>query len=731
MTALNKEIKYLYISPDGDDNAKGGANCPFATISHARDIVRALPRDLYEKIEIIIRQGKYYLVEPLVFTSIDSGTDECPIIYRSQDGEHVELSGAFHVKSDWTPYKNGIWSCDIPELTGCHVGQLFINGKRQILARYPNVDNTNPGKSGYILPKGAIPSDSPSPVEEDDSDMVYSGVPPRGIIYDELSFTDKNWSRPEEAVIHIFQAMYWGSMQFRLAYRDDKTNMLWFGDGGAQIGAKWHPDPCKVNNGSRYFVENVFEELDAPGEWYFDKSTGKMYLMPEDSVVLSNACIEIPCHQQLVRFIGTQKNPVKNITLKGLYFARSQETFMEKYDIPSLGDWAIHRGGAVFLENTRHISIEENIFDAMGGNAIFVNGYNRDARIIGNHIYQAGESAVCLVGDQQTTVGNQRNFPYECHVNHNTIHDCGVFGKQTAGVFISVAKRIHVEHNEIFRMPRAGICINDGTWGGHYIAYNHIFDTCRETGDHGPFNAWGRDRYWCLLHSHGPAGNDSVCHQAGNIFVDQMETVIVRNNFFKETRSWGLDLDDGASNYHILENLCVGVSMKLREGAYRLIENNIWINGANSPCFHVGNVNNHDRYIRNITVMNTKNAIPENDLNFEMGAHYGEFYTLIKPPEQGPWMEELDYNLFYNDLGAFSARVITKERGQGQRKKMNMDEWRAMGFDQHSVYADPCFKDQENDDYTLNENSPALALGFKNIDFRSFGPEEKYRRCER
>lgn len=54
--------------------------------------------------------------------------------------------------------------------------------------------------------------------------------------------------------------------------------------------------------------------------------------------------------------------------------------------------------------------------------------------------------------------------------------------------------------------------------------------------------------------------------RAGNIFVDAMERVIIRYNYFRENSGWGLDLDDGASNYHIYNNLCVGVSMKLREG---------------------------------------------------------------------------------------------------------------------------------------------------------------------
>jgi hypothetical protein len=145
------------------------------------------------------------------------------------------------------------------------------------------------------------------------------------------------------------------------------------------------------------------------------------------------------------------------------------------------------------------------------------------------------------------------------------------------------AKRITVGHNEIYNMPRAGICIGDGTWGGHIIEFNHIHDTCHETGDHGPFNAWGRDQYWCLVQSHMPyiVGRS---HDAGNVHVDAMAPIIVRNNVFEEESGWGLDLDDGASNYEIYNNLCVGVSVKLREGAYRTIYNNIWVNGAIHPA---------------------------------------------------------------------------------------------------------------------------------------------------
>jgi hypothetical protein len=382
------------------------------------------------------------------------------------------------------------------------------------------------------------------------------------------------------------------------------------------------------------------------------------------------------------------------------------------------------------MEGTRNCSVEACFFDAVGGNAILMNNYNRGNRVSGCKFTETGDSAICFVGSLETTVGTQRHFPYECQAVNNLIHDCGVFGKQVAGVYISRAKRIRVAHNEIYNMPRAGICIGDGTWGGHLIEYNYIHESCRETGDHGPFNAWGRDKYWCLSQSHMPY-TVMRSHDAGHVLVDAMEPVTLRYNFFKEASGWGLDLDDGASNYEIYNNLCVGVSMKLREGAYRTIYNNIWVHGANSPCFHVGNENNHDRYFHNIAVMSVAAMEPEQDLNFEMGQGYGEIYTLIAPPAHGPWLEEIDYNCFYSDLGEFVARVQTRAegdfvewqevRGRMEKKKYSLQEWQALGFDRHSIFADPQFIDPEKGDYRVKPGSPALKVGFENFDISGAG----------
>jgi len=722
MFRINSSKADFYVSPDGDDSNPGTEKRPFATLKRAQEAVRKLKKKKKKgAIIVLVREGTYYLKEPLVFGPEDSGTKEQPIIYAAYPGEKPTISGGKKLACDWKPYRDGIMMCELPEVKEGKLSftQLFVNGKRQVRARYPNYDPSEPGVSGYIYVKAKV-SDNLTPDSPDpDEDMTFSGQGPKGVFYDPDTFTKKRWSKPEEAVMHVFQAAYWGNLQYQIKDIDWNHHIIWFGRGGTQMGAKWAHDPCVINHRSRFFIENVFEELDSPGEWYLDRTEGRLYYMPAEGIDLAKAKVEVPLLKQVIEFRGSQDRPVQYITFSGFQITHTASTFFELYEVPSLGDWAIHRGGSVFFEGARNCRVEGCFFDAVGGNAVFINNYNRNIQVVDSLFVETGDSAICLVGSYHLTVGSQKMFPYECVVSNNLIHDCGVFGKQIAGVFISVAKRITVSHNHIYNMPRAGICINDGTWGGHVIEYNKVHDTCRETSDHGPFNAWGRDSYWCLLHSHGqPSKYPSVCHEAGDVFKDAMETVIVRYNYFRENSGWGLDLDDGASNYHIYNNLCVGVSMKLREGAYRLIENNIWVNGANSPCFHVGNVNNHDRYVRNITVMSTTFSKPENDLNFEMGAGYGEVYTLIYPPDKGPWLEEIDYNVFFSDVGQFYARVLTRD---GKKKKYTLKEWQDLGFDRHSVFADPMFVDPKNGDYRVKPESPALKLGFKNFDMDRFG----------
>lgn len=705
----------FYVSKTGSDRNAGTAERPFATLARAQRAARQA--EIPGHTQIWIREGTYYLAQTLAFGPEDSRTSGSVVRYASHPGEKVTLSGGLALSCKWSPFRDGIMSTPVPK--GLQFTQLFVNGKRQIRARYPNYEAPQSGHPGYLKAAGPVPSAAQMPYPSPDEDMTFSGSAPKGISYDPDTFSNKHWAKPEEAEIHIFQEAYWGNLQWRIRGIDRDAHVLWFAEGGQQIGAKWDRDPAKLGKKSRYYIENVFEELDAPGEWYLDGKKSVLYYYPERGTDIHSALVEVPVLEHILHFEGSQSKPIENISIEGVRFAHTVSTYMLSYDVPSLSDWSIHRGGTVFLEGTRNCSILNCWFDGVGGNAVFASNYNRGLSISGCKFTETGDSGVCFVGDLERTTGTQRAFSFECKAHNNLIHNCGVFGKQIAGIYISRAKRITASHNLIHDMPRAAICIGDSTWGGHVIEYNHTFNTVQETSDHGPFNAWGRDRAWSLAQSHAPYTEDRSV-DAWDVLVDAMEPVTVRNNFFNEASGWGLDLDDGASNYKIYNNISVGgVSMKWREGAYREVYNNIWYKSRVAPCFHVGNNDNHDRYYNNITVMDS------DETKWPSGWPWWPqmMYSVIAPPGIGPWFEEIDRNCFYVNDGDFQAVVdqLRVEGGKRNPHRYNLSEWQNLGFDRNSVFADPLFVDPAHYDFRLREDSPALKVGFKNFKMGDWG----------
>jgi len=711
LTDLPAETGTFYVSSQGNDENVGSAASPFATLRRAQRAVREVKKGT-APIKVVVSEGTYYLEMPLTFLPEDSGTNTAPVVFAASAGHRVTMSGGRRLACDWTPYRGGIMMSEVPP--GLTFTQLFVNGRRQIRARYPNYDPSLPGKSGYIQAAGPIPAGTPNPFAGADEDMTFSTQAPRGIRFDPSTLSKRKWSNLRDAEIHIFQAAYWGNLQWRISGIDFATNSIWFGDGGQQIGAKWSKKPAVLNQKSLFFIDNVFEELDAPGEWFLDIRKNILYYYPERETDLQTAVVEVPVLEHVVRFSGTQESPVHDISLQGFRIAHTTTTYLKSYDVPSLSDWAIHRGGAVFVEGTRNCFVEACWFDAVGGNAVFVNNYNRGFSVSSCKVTEAGDSAICFVGDLEKTVGTQCAFPYECQANNNLIYDCGFFGKQIAGVYISRAKRISASHNLMYNLPRAAICIGDGTWGGHVVEYNETHDTVRETSDHGPFNAWGRDRGWALAQSHGPYTADRSL-DAWEALVDAMEPIIVRHNFFNEKSGWGLDLDDGASNYEIYNNISIGgVSMKLREGAYRKVFNNIWYLAKGAPCFHVGNNDNHDQYFNNITVMDPGN------MKWPDGWPWWPqmMYSVIAPPAVGRWFEKIDNNCLYCLGEEFQAVVdqLRSEAGRRNPQRYDLAQWQKLGFDQNSVFANPLFVDPENRDFRVRPESPALKVGFKNFE---------------
>jgi hypothetical protein len=621
----------------------------FATIERAL----AESRRAGSPATIVLRGGTHYLCEPIRLAAADRG-----LRIGAATGEKAVISGGLRLALAWRPFRDGIWQATVP--AGLVADQLFVNGERQILARYPNF---NP------------------------DERVFNGYAADCIGPEQV----RRWKNPAGGFLHAMHSHLWGGFHFRITGKNPDETLAMEGGWQNNRQSGLHPD--------YRFVEGIFEELDGPGEWFLDQASSILYYYPSDGLDLAAATIEIPRLRHLVEMTGVEAEPVRDVTIAGVTFRHARRTFMETREPLLRSDWTLYRGGAVFLTGCEDCRIDACDFEQLGGNAVMVSGYNRRITVSGCHIDRAGAGGISFVGlptavrsplfeygetlpveALDRTPGPRSNdYPADCLVDDCLITRIGRVEKQAAGIQIAMAARITLRHCSIHDLPRAGINIGDGCWGGHVVEHCDVFNTVLETGDHGSFNSWGRDRFW---HPDIEETDRRVAQAPDLPLLDVVEPITLRNSRWRCDHGWDIDLDDGSSHYLIENNLCLHGGIKLREGYRRVCRNNITVNSTLHP--HCWFRNSGDILTRNIV--------------------FTEYETTrVKQP----WGEECDHNLLHLPGPAHTCAA-------GQLQKLS-------GRDEHSLAGNAQFLAPESGDYRVRPESPAPTLGFVNFPMDQFG----------
>lgn len=674
---LNGQV--IYVSTRGNDKWNGSEKKPVASLVRAQELARAYGRDT--SVEIVFEDGIYYLPGTVQFTGQDSKDYPATVTLRARHEGKAVISGGQQIRLDWKQEAGNIYVASVP--AGMDIDQLYVAGLRQPMARFPNAQ---PGKQRnvydtWVLDHQAQPNPEMDPLQ------------PERIAL---------WKNPEGGYVHAMHTALWGDMHWEIKGKNE--------DGTLQLEGGWQNNRPSGMHPLYRFVENIKEELDVPGEWYYDRSESKLYYMPLPEIDLDEAKVEIVRLKHLIEFNGTKENPVRGIHLQGLTFKHTARTFMENKEQLLRSDWTMYRGGAIVFNGAEECSVENCEFDHLGGNTIFVNNYNRYLTVRGCYIHHSGANGIVFVGDPDMVrsplfrYGNQNyetmdmtpgplgdNYPQDCWVDDCLITMTGRDEKQTAPVQISMSQRIRVSHCSIYDVPRAGININEGTFGGHIIEFCDVFNTVLETGDHGSFNSWGRDRFWT---PDVVTISDQVALHPDMQYWDVLEPNVLRYNRWRCDHGWDVDLDDGSSFYRIYCNLLLNGGLKMREGYDRVATNNIILNNSLHP--HVWVRNSDDVFKHNIVFTAYQPAV----MNSALG-------------ESDRWGKELDYNLFATGQAA-------------------MRKFAAHGADAHSVSADPLFVNPGQGDFRVRPESPAFKIGFRNFDMTDLGVKsEKLKKLAR
>jgi len=690
----------FFVSPQGNDTWSGRlaepntarSDGPLATFAGARTAVRKLKQAgplPAGGLTVFVRGGVYELTETFRLTAADSGTEAAPIVYRAYQDERPLVLGGRRIKN-FRPYKEKIVQADVGTqgLTN-DFHELFYNGQRMQLARYPNFVTANPYAGGYAFVDGRLPKDSEKYQEKPDYPARKIRCRPCDV---------RSWAHPEQGEVIYFPWHNWMNISVPIAAFDaaERTIVL-------ARDAKTHAGyPGGIRPGDRYFVRNLFEELDAPGEWYLDRQTRTLYFWPPAS--LAKADVAAPRVENLIE-LGEK---TAWITLRGLR-------------LECADSFAIVMRGA---ENCRVAGcvIRNTGGGRLSGGGVLVDRGQR-CGVVGCDISDVGNIGITLRGGDKNTL-----TPGEHYADNNYLHHIGVLNGHGHGVRLE-GVGLRVSHNLIHDITRSSIF---GGGNDCVVEYNHIRHDNLVTEDTAGFYTGGN---W---HIRGYVIRYNFVHDV--MGYGRRGDAWITPNF-----AWGIYLDDDHSGAQVYGNIVARTPLggvMVHAGRDNVVENNILVDCArqqfvmsgHDPKYHDWLIQRHTqeflKFQHNpayakypaVPALDPQTAWHMSGNRFErniLSYRVADAKLYQRVGDRFPQENPSDYNLVWHH----GQPIVIQHTGpQTGPKTPTWDEWRQAGFDQHSLVADPRFVDAEKDDYRLRPDSPAWKLGFKPIPVEKIGP---------
>lgn len=434
----------IYVSPSGNDRAAGTRENPLRTLEAARDAARRALRKRSGNVRVRLLGGTFRRTRELYLDHRDSGRGEHEVIWEAAPGEHPQISGSIPVR-DFKIYDaaRGIYRASVP--VGTASRQLYVNGRRATRSRsttYPKGFTRT--AVGYEAPDDSLagwrrPTDLEL-VSQPRAKMLscpVAGIDGRNLTMAQPCWTNVNVNPLEQS--------------FRLIYR----------------------------------IENAYELIDTPGEWYLDSLEGAVYYKPRTNESMSNANVELPVLETLLNGRGTISRPIENIRFEGIKFAHATwlaPSTPEGYAADQTGFRLVGAGhpsnlsghdpnlvrtpGNVRFKFARNISFVRNSFVRLGAVALDFDTGSQFNRVIGNRIHDISSTGIQLGGVD--VIDHHPELSAEATrdnvISNNAIRSIGRDYKDAAAITATYVTRTRIAHNDIRFIPSTGISLGWG-WG--------------------------------------------------------------------------------------------------------------------------------------------------------------------------------------------------------------------------------------------------------------------------
>lgn len=464
-------IGQIYVSPQGDDAHKGTAASPVRTLERALELSRSTGEQ-----HIVLRGGTYRLAKPLHLIPSDSGSPGHELRFAAALGQHPILSGAVRIEGwrldDATRH---LWSAPVPEAVA-NSRQLYVNGVRASRAhgRVPVALTETP--TGY----SADSAEMANWKNASDIEFVYTGG---NSIWSERSEGLGSWTEPRCPI----QSINGNIITMAQPCWDNSTKRVMLPSGVRTANLV---GPKSIGKEPEY-VENAFELLGAPGQWYFDRPAHRIYYVPRAGEDLRNADVEMPVLETLVEADGTAASPVHDIVFSGLEFAyatwlapSSNEGFSEiqanyrltgadGYSRQGLctlvpdgacpyGAWTPEPGNLEF-HFAHHVRFTADDFVHLGAAALSL-GDGAQNDVVEDSVFADISGNGVELGGVDTPLAPIAEFTSNDRIENNLFRNVGAEYHGGIPIVVGYARDSTIAHNQIDHVPYAAISMGWGGW---------------------------------------------------------------------------------------------------------------------------------------------------------------------------------------------------------------------------------------------------------------------------
>lgn len=675
----------FYVSNDGDDSNSGAEDKPFKTLEKARDTIRdMISSGTYPEsgVTVYLRGGDYELSSSFELTYQDSGTADAPVTYMSYPGETANITGgtklpysAFESISDDMASKlidksaaSKVLQIDLGALGITELGELsrrgyiiasgelpqaelYIDGSRQQLARWPN--------SEWVGTTGIVRSGARS----------QTGVL-EGAVY------TIDYTRPTQwktNINEIYTAGVLGPNYFYGYFPIEKIEP-------GQITLK---EGSVTDYYSKHFIryENIFEEIDEPGEYYIDRNTGMLYLYPDSDFGENSDIMLSMTGENLIAGSGVKNVTFKNVKIGG------------------------NRAGAIRVTETDNFNVVNCEIYGTGTNGIYISGTN--SSVNGCLIHDIGSTGISMSGgdySNRISSGNSitNNHIYKAAQIERSYQSGVLLGYRSVGIKVS--------HNEIHDMPHAAMIIYGPD---HTVEYNDIYDAVKEFHD--------MDAIYMNVYQYPWERN-----------------VVIRRNFIhdlgqqtfteKQMNVAGIRTDNHGNGLQVVENVfwnigyenANGIRGVCAQGIDNVVNNNIFIDTAGT---YEGEHSFNPDAKWDIQSESVKTV-------YEQWQMFSKKYS-EQNPEVATFFDR--HYLAAEKSNSFKGNVVVNIKfplsslNQTQSSEgFNASDQLVDSADNYVTTSDPGFVDYAGGDFTLKSDSEVFSRipNFPEIDFNNIGIED-------